>query len=50
MRDLLVDLWGYLRARKKIWLTPVILILVFCGLILIFGAATGLLPFIYPLF
>lgn len=50
MIDLLKDLWGYLKARKKYWLAPVILILVFCGLILIFGSATGLTPFIYSLF
>ncbi|MEZ5056881.1 MAG: DUF5989 family protein [Saprospiraceae bacterium] len=50
MIDLLTDLWGYLKNRKKFWLAPVILILVFIGLILIFGAATGLSPFIYSLF
>jgi hypothetical protein len=50
MIDLLTDLWGYLKDRKKFWLAPVILILVFIGLILIFGAASGLSPFIYSLF
>lgn len=50
MLDLLADIWGYMKARKKWWLAPVILILVFCGLILIFGASTGLSPFIYSLF
>lgn len=50
MTDLLKDLWGYMKDRKKYWLAPVILILVFCGLILIFGASTGLAPFIYSLF
>ena len=48
--EFLNDLWGYFRVRKKLWLAPIILILVFCGLILIFGGATGLAPFIYPLF
>ena len=50
MIDLLRDVWGYLKARKKYWLASVILILVFCGLILIFGSSTGLAPFIYSLF
>ena len=50
MTDLLKDLWGYMKDRKKYWLAPVILILVFCGLILIFGASSGFAPFIYSLF
>jgi len=50
MIDLLTDLWGYLKERKKFWLAPVILILVFVGLILLFGSATGLSPFIYSIF
>lgn len=44
------DLWGYFLARKKFWLAPLILVLVFCTLILIFGSTTGLSPFIYSLF
>ena len=28
MFDLLKDLWGFMRERKKFWLAPVILILV----------------------
>lgn len=50
MKDFLSDLWGYLKTRKKFWLMPIILVLVFCGLILIFGASSGLAPFIYSLF
>ncbi len=44
------DLWGYFKARKKFWLAPIMLILVFCALILLFGGVTGLTPFIYSLF
>ncbi|MCT4560365.1 MAG: DUF5989 family protein [Crocinitomicaceae bacterium] len=50
MIDFFHDLWGYIKQRKKFWLTPLLLILVFCGLILIFGASTGLSPFIYSIF
>lgn len=46
----LKDLWGYFKTRKKFWLAPLMLILVFCALILLFGGATGLTPFIYSLF
>lgn len=50
MWEVLKDLWAYMRERKKIWLTPLIIILVLMGIILIFGIATGLTPFIYPIF
>tara|TARA_B100000508_G_scaffold141097_1_gene147069 strand:- start:177057 stop:177206 length:150 start_codon:yes stop_codon:yes gene_type:complete len=48
--DLLNDIWGYLKERKKFWLVPIILIIAFTGLLLIFGAASGLGPFIYSIF
>jgi Family of unknown function (DUF5989) len=48
MRDLIKDLWRYLRERKKWWLAPVIGLLLLMGGLLI--AAQLLTPFIYPLF
>lgn len=50
MFEVLKDLWTYIKERKKVWLLPIILILVFMGLIMIFGLVTGLTPFIYPFF
>lgn len=48
--SILAELWSFLRARKKLWLTPiVIMLLVFGGLvILVQGSAVA--PFIYTLF
>lgn len=48
--DFFKDLWGYFKVRRKFWLAPLILIVVFCALILLFGGATGVTPFIYSLF
>ena len=46
---LLVELWEFLRHNKKWWLTPIILVLLLVGaLILLAGTAAA--PFIYPLF
>ncbi len=46
---LLTELWGFLRHNKKWWLTPIILVLLLIGaLILLAGTAAA--PFIYPLF
>jgi hypothetical protein len=48
--ELLKDIWGYLKARKKYWLLPIFLIVLFTSLLLIFGASSGLGPFIYSIF
>ena len=46
---LIWELWGFLRHNKKWWLTPIILVLLLIGaLILLAGTAAA--PFIYPLF
>ncbi len=46
---LLAELWEFLRYNKKWWLTPIILVLLLIGaLILLAGTAAA--PFIYPLF
>ena len=44
------DLWGFLRVRKKYWLLPIILCLLFFGAIIVFAAGTALAPFIYTIF
>lgn len=40
----------FLRYRKKYWLTPIVLILVLFGLLLVFAQSTPVAPFIYTLF
>ena len=47
--ELLVELWEFLRHNKKWWLTPIILVLLIIGA-LILMAGTAAAPFIYPLF
>jgi hypothetical protein len=46
---LLKDLWGMLRQNKKWWLTPIVLVLLLVGVLLVLSA-TPLGPFLYPLF
>ena len=48
--SLLRDLWAFMRERKKLWLLPVILILVLIGALLIFAQGSVLAPFIYTIF
>ena len=48
--DLIGDLWGFVRARQKYWLVPLILALVFMGALLVFTKGSVVAPFIYSLF
>jgi len=50
MIDLLKDLWGFLKVRKKFWLIPLIFVLLLLGVLIIFGGQTAIAPFIYTLF
>jgi len=35
MIDLLVDLWAFMRVRKKFWLLPIVLVLLLIGVLLV---------------
>lgn len=50
MLDLLADLWGFMRERKKFWLLPIILVLVLLGGLLVLAQGSAVAPFIYTLF
>lgn len=49
-RSVLMELWAYLRANKKLWLMPVIVLLVAVGALLVFAQGSALAPFIYTIF
>jgi hypothetical protein len=48
--DILKDLWGFMRVRKKYWLLPIILIMLLLGGLIVFSSGSALAPFIYTLF
>lgn len=50
MIELLKDLWGFMRARKKFWLAPIILVMVLMGTLLVLSQGSAVAPFIYTLF
>ncbi len=47
---LLKELWLFLKERKKWWLLPIIIMLVLVAILIIFGQASPVSPFIYALF
>ena len=50
MREFLVDLYAFLRVRKKIWLLPIIVMLALLGALVIATQQSSLATFIYTLF
>ena len=50
MFELFADLWHFLRARRKFWLAPIIIIALLLGALLIFAQGSVVAPFIYTLF
>jgi Family of unknown function (DUF5989) len=46
----LLELWTFIRVRKKYVLIPVLLILLIFGGLLVIGQGSAVAPFIYTLF
>jgi hypothetical protein len=46
----LVELWSFLKARKKFWLAPVLLVLLIFGGLIILTQGSAIAPFIYTIF
>jgi Family of unknown function (DUF5989) len=50
MTSFLIELWQFLKARKKFWLLPIIVVMLLLGGLLILAQGSALAPFIYTLF
>tara|TARA_A100001011_G_scaffold220961_1_gene228935 strand:- start:286 stop:447 length:162 start_codon:yes stop_codon:yes gene_type:complete len=48
--DLVKDIWDFLKVRKKYWLAPLIITIVFMGSLIVFTQGSVVAPFIYSLF
>jgi len=48
--EFIKEMWAFLRARKKLWLAPLIIVLVALGGLLILAQGSVVAPFIYTLF
>jgi hypothetical protein len=50
MLELLKDLWGFMKERKKFWLAPIIIIMLLLGALIVLTQGSAVAPFIYTLF
>ena len=44
------EIWGFMRARKKFWLLPMLVVLLLVGALLVLAHTSAIAPFIYSLF
>jgi len=50
MLDLIRDLWGFMRVRKKFWLAPILIVMLLLGALIVLTQGTVVAPFVYTLF
>lgn len=48
--SLLNELWAFMRARKKYWLIPILVMMVILGILIVMAQGSAVAPFIYTLF
>ncbi len=48
--DFLVELWRFMRVRKKFWLLPILAMMVIFGGLVALTKGSAVAPFIYTLF
>lgn len=46
----LIELWRFMRARKKFWLLPILVMMVILGGLIVLAQGSAIAPFIYTLF
>ncbi len=50
MGEFLRDLWRFMKVRKKLWLLPIVLVLVLLGGLVVMSQQSALAALIYTIF
>ncbi len=48
--SLVVELWDFMRERKKFWLLPILLMMLTVGGLVVLTKGSAVAPFVYTLF
>jgi hypothetical protein len=46
----IIELWNFMRVRKKFWLLPILLMMTLFGALIVLSQGSAVAPFIYTLF
>jgi hypothetical protein len=50
MGEFVLELWAFMRERKKFWLLPILIVLMLFGGLIVMTQGSAVAPFIYTLF
>jgi len=50
MAEFILELYGFMKERKKFWLLPIIFVLMMLGGLIVLTQGSAIAPFIYTLF
>jgi hypothetical protein len=50
MGSIIVELWAFMRERKKFWLLPILIMMVIFGGLIGLTKGSAIAPFVYTLF
>jgi len=45
-----IELWSFIRIRKKFWLLPILLVMVVFGGVIVLSQGSAVAPLVYTLF
>ena len=46
----ILELWAFMRARKKFWLLPIMIMMLVFGGLIVLSQGSAVAPFIYTIF
>jgi len=50
MGEFVMELWSFMKERKKFWLLPILVVLLLFGSLIVLTQGSAVAPFIYTLF
>jgi Family of unknown function (DUF5989) len=50
MGGFIMELWAFMKERKKFWLLPILVVLLLFGTLIVLTQGSAVAPFIYTLF
>lgn len=50
MGEFVMELWAFMKERKKFWLLPILIVLMLFSLLIVLTQGSVVAPFIYTLF
>ena len=50
MGEFILELWAFMKERKKFWLLPILVVMLLLGTLIVLTQGSAVAPFIYTLF